>query len=335
MSVQQVPLWRQIQRENFTRISSLFDFLELTESNRCQILCDPKFVLNLPRRLAEKIQKNTLQDPILRQFVPLVDEKTVAPGFVMDPVSDRTFCKTGKMLQKYRGRALILTTSACAMHCRFCFRQNFPYEIEVTGFEKEIAYLEGDSSIEEVILSGGDPLSLSDASFSSLFAALENMAHIKRIRFHTRFPIGIPERIDEPFLALLSGCQKQIFFVIHCNHPDELDEVVISHLRKILKLGIPVLNQSVLLKGVNDEEKTLLELYQKMVNHGIIPYYLHQLDLVQGASHFMVSDERALALVQYLQKNLSGYAVPRLVREEAGKSSKTLLEPKRISMIQA
>src|SRR5205085_2874465 len=152
--------------------------------------------------------------------------------------------------------------------------------------------IEGDSSIEEVILSGGDPLSLSDASLSSLFIELDKISHVKRIRFHTRFPIGIPERIDESFLSILSQSKKQIIFVIHCNHPYELDELVISHLKKILKLGIPVLNQGVLLKDVNDQEEILLELCQKLVDSGVIPYYLHQLDLVQGAAHFMVSDER-------------------------------------------
>ncbi len=321
MSMQKVPIWRQIQRENFTSISSLLDFLEIEEKS--QIDADPRFVLNLPRRLAEKIQKNTLNDPILRQFVPLVDEKTVAPGFVMDPVGDKTFCKTGKILQKYRGRALILTTSACAMHCRFCFRQNFPYETQVTGFEEEIAFLEKDLTIEEVILSGGDPLSLSDQSITTLFARLDAISHIKRIRFHTRFPIGIPERINDSFLNLLKNCRKSIYFVIHCNHPLELDDEVIASLKKIQKLGIPVLSQSVLLKEVNDREGVLFELFQKMVNCGIVPYYLHQLDLVEGTQHFLVSDIRAHALIQYLQENLSGYAVPRLVREIAGRKSKT------------
>jgi EF-P beta-lysylation protein EpmB len=325
MSTQKPSLWRQIQRENFTALEPLFHFLELSLNKRSQIFYDPKFILNLPRRLAAKIKKNTLEDPILRQFVPLIEERILAPGFVLDPVKDQTFCKTGKILQKYNSRALLITTSACAMHCRFCFRQNFPYETEVVGFEREIAYLEADPSISEIILSGGDPLSLSDSSLLVLFNAFERMPQIKRIRFHTRFPIGIPERIDDSFLQILEASSKQIFFVIHCNHSSELDADVIFHLKKILKLGIPVLNQSVLLKGVNDEESVLLDLSETLISHGIIPYYLHQLDLVQGASHFLVSEERALQLVQYLQKNISGFAVPRLVREEAGKTSKTFV----------
>ncbi|HSX12953.1 MAG TPA: KamA family radical SAM protein [Chlamydiales bacterium] len=316
-----MSIWRQIQRENFTSLSSLLKFLEIEEKS--QFDTDPKFVLNLPKRLAEKIKKNTLNDPILRQFVPLIDEKVVAPGFVMDPVGDKTFCKTGKILQKYRGRALILTTSACAMHCRFCFRQNFPYETKATSFDEEIAFLKNDPTIEEVILSGGDPLSLSDQSLSNLFHRLDAIPHIQRIRFHTRFPIGIPERIDDSFLNILANSQKAIYFVIHCNHTLELDEDVIASLKKIQKLGIPVLSQSVLLKDVNDDEQTLFELFQKMVNCGIIPYYLHQLDLVIGAQHFMVSDQKATDLIHYLEQNLSGYAVPHLVREITGQKGKT------------
>lgn len=320
-----IPLWRELQRENFTRLEPLLAFLELSETLRDQIFHDSKFSLNIPLRLAKKMEKNRIDDPIFRQFVPLREEGIVTPGFVLDPVKDQTFCKTEKLLQKYRSRALLVTTSACAMNCRFCFRQNFPYEKEIFGFEKELKYIENDPSISEIILSGGDPLSLSDQTLSSLFNAIDKIPHIRRIRFHTRFPIGIPERIDESFLKILDLSQKQIVFVIHCNHPRELDSDVICHLRKILALGIPLLNQSVLLKGVNDDESTLLELSEKLSSNGIIPYYLHQLDLVQGASHFQVSDERGIELVQYLQKHTSGYAVPRLTREEAGRSSKTFI----------
>lgn len=325
MKREQALLWRQVQRENFIQMEPLLQFLALSETSRAKIIFDPKFPLNVPRRLAEKIEKNSLDDPIFRQFIPLADEKIAAPGYVLDPVQDQTFCKTAKILQKYRSRALLLTTSACAMHCRFCFRQNFPYETEVKGFEKEIAFLQADPSIEEVILSGGDPLSLSDATLSFLFSSIDKMEHVKRIRFHTRFPIGIPERIDDSFLSVLSSSSKQIFFVIHCNHPKELDADVIASLRKILKLGIPVLNQSVLLKGVNDSEMVLLELSKTLVDGGIIPYYLHQLDNVQGTAHFFVPEARALELVKFLQRNLSGYAVPRLVREEPGSTSKSFI----------
>ena len=317
--------WRQIQKENFTRLETLLQFLELDASLRHQVLARPSFPLNLPRRLAEKIKKNTLDDPILRQFLPLKEELAETPGFVLDPVQDKSFCQTEKLLKKYEGRALLLTTSACAMHCRFCFRQNFPYEKEVAGFTKELEILRQDATIAEVILSGGDPLSLGDHALAELFGALEQMAHVKRIRFHTRFPIGIPERIDVGFLRILTLSSKQIFFVAHCNHPRELDADVALALKKIRLLGIPVLNQAVLLRGVNDDETTLLALSEALVNAGILPYYLHQLDRVQGTAHFAIEDARAIALIQFVQEHVSGYGVPRLVREEAGHFSKTAI----------
>lgn len=323
MSTSSITLWRQEQRKNFIRTEDLLQFLEFSSESREKGWKNPRFSCNVPRRLAEKMEKNCPEDPLFRQFVPMQEERIEVPGFVSDPVQDQTFCKTEKMLQKYRGRALLVTTSACAMHCRFCFRQNFPYEVDVVGFEKELEAISQDPLITEVILSGGDPLSLSDKILSSILFAIDQMPHIKRIRFHTRFPLGIPERIDPSFLQMLSLVSKQIFFVIHCNHPRELDSDVLISLRQILALKIPVLNQSVLLKGVNDSEEVLLELFEKMVDHGIIPYYLHQLDKVQGASHFLVEDARALELVHFLQQNLSGFAVPRLVREEPGKLSKS------------
>jgi len=320
-----LPLWRKIQKTNFSRIGPLLDFLELSPTLKEQVFLKPRFVLNLPYRLAEKIQKNTLDDPILRQFVPLIDEEETTPGFVKDPVQDKTFQKTEKILHKYKSRALVITTSACAMHCRYCFRQNFPYETEIKGFEQELTYLQQDPTISEVILSGGDPLSLSDEALESLFSSLDKIGHVKRVRIHTRFPIGIPERIDEPFLNILKASSKQIFFVIHANHSRELDSDVMGALKKIQKNGIPVLNQSVLLKGVNDSEKELLDLSIALINGGIIPYYLHLLDPVEGTAHFDLPEVRAKEILKYVQENLSGFGVPRLAREEPGLPSKSFI----------
>jgi len=323
MMATSAPLWRKVQRENFTHLDDLLRFLSLSTESLGKVWGNPRFSCNVPRRLAEKMGKDRIDDPIFRQYVPLREEMDNAPGFVLDPVQDQTFCKTGKMLQKYRGRALFVTTSACAMHCRFCFRQNFPYETEVVGFEKELEELAQDPSITEVILSGGDPLSLSDRTLAPLLQAIDGIPHIRRIRFHTKFPLGIPERIDNSFIEMLSRVRKQIFFVIHCNHPKELDADVLVALGRILQLKIPVLNQSVLLRGVNDDEEVLFELSEKMIDHGIIPYYLHQLDKTRGTAHFLVEDARAVELVRFLQQNLPGFAVPRLVREEPGSLSKS------------
>lgn len=320
-----IPIWRKIQKTNFTSIKELLDFLQVNEEQRSKIDIKPRFALNVPVRLAQKMAKNRLDDPIFRQFVPLIDEKVHSPLYVTDPVQDENFRKTGKLLHKYQGRALLLATSACAMHCRYCFRQNFPYETEIKEFENELAYIRENESLAEIILSGGDPLSLSNEVLERLFQELELIKHVRRIRFHTRFPIGIPERIDEPFLNMLAQSQKQIYFVIHTNHPAELDSHLFSHLKQIQRLGIPVLNQTVLLQGINDNEHTLVSLCETLINHGIIPYYLHLLDQVIGTAHFHVSEERGKELVAHVQKSLSGYGVPRLVREEPFFHSKTFI----------
>lgn len=314
--------WRRVQRQNFSSIPLLADFLQLSEEDRSRLLGKTPFPLNLPRRLAEKMEKGNLADPLLLQFVPLVDEEEVRPGFVADPVRDLDFLQEKKLLQKYEGRILLLTTSACAMHCRFCFRKNFPYETGERGFEVDLKRIEGDRSISEVILSGGDPLSLSEGDLLSLFSALEGMDHIKRIRFHTRFPIGIPERIDEGFLSLLRDCSKQVYFILHVNHPRELDEDLFSALKQVHRTGASLLSQTVLLKGVNDSGEVLLELFEALIDHGIVPYYLHCLDPVLGTGHFDVSEEKGKELIQYLKERLSGFGVPRLVREIPNERSK-------------
>lgn len=310
--------WREIQKTNFSRLSDLASYLEVE--------LDPasRFPLNLPRRLAEKMPKRTLEDPLTRQFVPVPDEKKNPLGFSKDPVQDTSFCKSDKLLQKYRGRALLLTTSACAMHCRYCFRQNYPYAPK-TPFEEELKLIEDDPTLHEVILSGGDPLSLSDRDLGALLKKLDAIEHIQLIRFHTRFPIGIPERIDESFLSLLSHCRSQVIFVIHANHARELDSDVTSALKSVQKLGIPVLAQTVLLKGVNDSTAALKELFLKCVENGIVPYYLHQLDRVEGAAHFEVDPKVGKTLLKELRAKLPGYAIPRFVQEIPGKQGKTLI----------
>ncbi len=316
-----VPIWRAIQRENFVRLKPLMDFLQLDLSLRKELIEPPNFALNLPKRLAEKIEKNTLTDPILRQFVPLKFELDNHPEFVLDPVEDQNFREQTRLLQKYRGRALLLTTSACAMHCRYCFRQNLDYGL-IEDFSYELERIKEDTSIHEVILSGGDPLSLSDEKLSSLLEKLESFDHVTKIRFHTRFPIGIPERITPSFLSLLSQKRVQFFFVFHINHPKELDEDVLRAIAQIRNLGHITLNQAVLLKGVNDNNETQLELHQILCNHGILPYYLHQLDRVQGAAHFEVEPQRGHKIIEYLRSHLPGYGVPRYVQEIPHKPNK-------------
>lgn len=315
--------WQKIQQSNFSSLEKLCTFLELTPEQSAQVVQNKNFPLNLPLRLAQKIPKKTLDDPLFRQFVPLKAESERSGLFVKDPVGDCRATLSSKCLKKYEGRVLLVTTGACAMHCRFCFRQNFSYASFHTGFAHELKLIEQDPTIKEVILSGGDPLSLKNTYLQELLKALTAIAHVKRIRFHTRFPIGIPERIDEEFLSILATHASQIWFVIHCNHPHELDAEVLSALKQVQKLGIPILNQTVLLKGVNDSIDTLQNLCEKLVDHGIMPYYLHQLDRVEGAAHFEVDQEVGKQLIEELNKRLSGYGVPKYVQEIASAPSKS------------
>jgi EF-P beta-lysylation protein EpmB len=322
MFFEKPSLWREIQRSNFTDWKELGYFLELDLSRACHV---PHFPLNLPRRLANKIVKGSIDDPILRQFLPTVAETIQIEGFSTDPVGDLRSQKTPKLLHKYQGRALLLCTSACAMHCRYCFRQHFSYASSVKGFAEEIEAIRNDSSLSEIILSGGDPLSLTNRDLRTLLDALGTIPHVKRVRFHTRFPLGIPERIDPEFLEILNTSRPQIFFTIHSNHPQEWDDEIKASLKDIQKLGIPTLCQTVLLKGINDDLDTLQALCEILVDQGIIPYYLHQLDKVSGTLHFEVEEERGTELISALTERLSGYAVPKYVREVAGEKSKTAI----------
>lgn len=319
--------WQSVLRQRFTKLDDLADFLQLNQEQRaCLSKQAEGFPLLIPRRLAEKMQKQTLDDPILRQFVPLIDEERIAEHFSLDAVGDKQACRTPRLLQKYCGRALLLCTSACAMHCRYCFRRHYPYETEKQQeWSAEFKELREDTSIKEVLLSGGDPLSLSDRALVDLLAALEGIPHIKRLRFHTRFLIGIPERITNTLCAALRHSRLQIWCVIHSNHPKELDSDVQAAVAKLRAEGVLMLNQSVLLRGVNDHADVLCALSERLLDIGVMPYYLHQLDRVQGAAHFEVPEDEGRALVSALHARLPGYGVPRYVREEEGMPGKTIL----------
>lgn len=320
-----VPAWKQILRQNFTDFKKLAAFLELSLEQQNNFITRPRFVLNLPMRLAKKIAKGSLEDPILKQFLPSILETVETSSFKSDPVGDQLCRKSSKLLHKYHGRALLVCTGACAMHCRYCFRQHFDYNVTHKLFDEELQLIAADESINEIILSGGDPLSLDNSMLFNLFQNLAKIPHIQKIRFHTRFPIGIPERIDEEFLNVLKSTRLQVWFVIHSNHANEFDEEIFSALKSIQKLGIPVLNMSVLLKGVNDSVVALKNLCDLLVNHGVFPYYLNQLDKVQGAAHFEVSEAYGKELMFELSTQLPGYALPRYIQEISGKPGKTII----------
>lgn len=319
-----ISCWRTIQKNNFTDWTTLLSYLELPlKEAEKKVLSSPHFVLNLPYRLAQKMKKGDWKDPLLLQFLPLKQELHDHPLFVSDPVLDNSFTKTSKLLHKYTGRALLLCTSACAMHCRYCFRQNFSYEKETLNFSKELAELTKEVSLTEIILSGGDPLSLNNTKLNYLLQELSQIPHIQKIRFHTRFPIGIPERINAELISMLSRLNKQVIFIIHANHPKELDNDIFQALKQIQKLGIPVLSQTVLLHQINDDIEILTDLFTILSNHGILPYYLHQLDRVKGTQHFEVCMEKGLELIKQLSAKLPGYCVPKYVKEIPNQPNKT------------
>lgn len=319
--------WQTILRTNFTELKELTGFLQLSNCQISELEALPKFRVNVPRRLAAKIEKGTLTDPLLLQFLPFKrkEQNPLSSLFVLDPVGDSQCKRTPKLLHKYEGRALLVCTSACAMHCRYCFRQNFEYDVQEKGFSKELDLIAQDKTLKEIILSGGDPLSLSNRRLEELLEGLQAISHIRRVRFHSRFPIGIPERIDEGFLSLLENKSFTFWFVIHVNHPRELDEDVLKALKKIQRQGIPILNQSVLLRGVNDTVEVQKILCEILINHGIFPYYLHQLDRVDGSQAFEVPIYEGLHLIDQLKKVLPGYGIPQYVKEVYGEASKLVI----------
>lgn len=283
------------------------------------------FALRVPASYLARMRPGDPHDPLLRQVLPLGAELASPPGYLTDPVGDLPAGRVPGLLQKYRGRALVITTGACAVHCRYCFRRHYPYaEAQLTPGRRAaiLAALAGDPQIHEVILSGGDPLSLSDHRLADLVAALGDIPHIQRLRLHTRTPIVLPSRIDERLSKWLAASRLPMVFVLHANHPQELDSTVANALARLRHAGATLLNQAVLLRGVNDNAKVLVRLSERLFETGVLPYYLHLLDPVQGAAHFDVPVAQARALLGEVSSRLSGYLVPRLVREIPGAPAK-------------
>ena len=284
-----------------------------------------QFPLRVPRAFIQRMRYGDAADPLLRQVLPLDDEDRIVPGFELDAVGDGAAKAGNGVIHKYNGRALLITTGSCAVNCRYCFRRHFPYAEETAArgdWAEAIAVIAADTSIEEVLLSGGDPLSLSTAKLADLTRQLTSLPHIKRLRIHSRLPVVLPARIDEAFIEWMSKLPWPVTFVIHANHANEFDREVDAALARLRDAGATLLNQAVLLRGVNDSVDPLADLSERGFRAGVLPYYLHQLDRVQGAAHFEVDDATALALHRQLAARLSGYLVPRLVREVAGDPGK-------------
>jgi EF-P beta-lysylation protein EpmB len=325
----QTPSWQQELASAFTDVESLLKYLGLDLSQLPAVRAAArKFPLRVPRDYAALIKKGDPDDPLLRQILPLTDELEQVEGFSLDPVGDLNARNAPGMIQKYQGRALLITTGACGINCRFCFRRNFPYSESRTTREQwheSLEYLIHNKEITEIILSGGDPLTLSDHRLKELIQDLGEISHLKRLRIHTRLIVTLPQRLTDQLLSTLSRTRLQAVMVVHVNHPTELSKPTRDVLHELGKAGIVMLNQTVLLRGVNDSANTLARLSEALFESRVMPYYLHLLDRAQGTAHFEVSLDKVRAIYRELQKSLPGYLVPKLVSEQAGAPNKLLI----------
>ena len=321
--------WQQVFREASRDPRELCRMLELPPGlETAAVRAADAFPLFAPRGYVAQMRVGDPGDPLLRQVLPLDEELAERPDFAADPVGDAAATLDAGLLQKYHGRALMVTTGACAVHCRYCFRRHYPYSEgprSLAAWGPAFERLAADPSVDEVLLSGGDPLSLVDSWLAQLAERLAAIPHLRRLRIHTRLPIVIPERVCGELVDWLRGTRLTPIVVVHVNHPAELWPDVAEALARLVDSGIPVLNQAVLLRGVNDGADVLAELCRRLVDLRVMPYYLHQLDRVQGAAHFEVPEETGRQLIAELRRRLPGYAVPRYVRETAGESGKSVL----------
>jgi EF-P beta-lysylation protein EpmB len=326
--LQQPPHWQSVLARAITDPHELLRELGLSaDLLPAAIRAARSFPLRVPRGFVSRMRRNDPDDPLLRQVLPLTQELEVTEGYSADPLCELASRPVPGVLHKYRGRALLTSTGACAVHCRYCFRRHYPYPDANPHRDEQqtLEYFRRHRDIHEIILSGGDPLTLSDARLRRLTLGLEGIAHLRRLRIHSRVPVVLPERVDDGLLGWLSSLQLQVVLVVHCNHPNEIDDTLSAALRSLKTAGVTLLNQSVLLGGVNDDACILAALSERLFAAGVLPYYLHQLDPVQGAAHFSVPDETAKMLQTQLHAALPGYLVPRLVRELAGHPAKTPL----------
>lgn len=318
--------WQTALIQAVTEPKELLELLELDNNLLPQAETASKlFPLKVPRGLIARMQKGNRNDPLLLQVLPLGLEHELTKGYTKDPLEEKQYNPVPGLLHKYHGRVLLTMTSVCGIHCRYCFRRHFPYAENnpgSSGWSQALEYIARDTTIHEVILSGGDPLAMSDHFLYEFTEKLSRIPHLARLRIHSRMPVVLPERISDEFIAWISNLGFKTALVIHCNHPNEIDYTVKEALAKLAKCGVVLLNQTVLLKNINDNVETLVNLSETLFASGVLPYYLHVLDKVQGAAHFDLARSVAQDLHWQMTQKLSGYLVPRLVSEQPGAPAK-------------
>ncbi|MCI0654303.1 MAG: EF-P beta-lysylation protein EpmB [Methylococcaceae bacterium] len=318
----QAPSWQEELANSFQNVEQLFEYLGLDPRGLppTQSASNP-FPFKVTRSFAEKIERGNINDPLLKQILPSMAELTNPPDFVDNPVGDLEAIATPGLLHKYYSRVLLITTGTCAVNCRYCFRRNYPYsgnQLGISGRAEALRYIESRVKIKEVILSGGDPLVLANPGLEQLIGAIAAIQHVERLRIHTRIPSVLPARIDPDLVRILETTRLKTVVVTHINHPREIDAKVRIAVASLLDAGVRVLNQAVLLKGINDDPEILSELLETAFDAGIHPYYLHMLDRATGTAHFEVAQDYSLYLEKTLRNNLPGYLLPRFVREVVG-----------------
>ncbi len=321
--------WQSELASAFTDPLDLLSYLEIDATPLAVGLrARDLFAMRVPRAFAARMIKGDADDPLLRQVLPLADEFEVVPGFVRDPLAEQDAALPG-LLHKYRSRVLLLLRGGCAINCRYCFRRHFPYGDHALGgaeLVRIVEYVRAHPEVNEVILSGGDPLMAKDEQLGALMGALGDLPQLCRLRLHTRLPITIPSRITPALVELLGGAPWPTIVVFHINHAREIDDEVAESIAKLRAVGVTLFNQSVLLRGVNDSAAVLIQLSERLFEVGVLPYYLHLLDRVAGAAHFEVPEARTQELARALLRELPGFLVPRWVREVGGQASKVPID---------
>jgi EF-P beta-lysylation protein EpmB len=326
----QTQSWQELLKSAITEPRHLARILDIEIETELDIAAADTiaFPLLVPWPYLARIKRGDREDPLLLQVLPQAAETIAVTGYELDPLQELAQSPISGLIQKYHSRVLVVATGACGIHCRYCFRRHFPYEDfqpDQADWDRIIASISTDTSIEEVILSGGDPLLLNDRQLARIAERLSQIPHVRTLRLHTRLPIVIPQRIDSALLKWVSASDLNIVMVVHANHANEIDSLVIDAMTKLRNAGVTLLNQSVLLKGINDRAQDLVALSRHLFQAGVLPYYLHVLDPVAGAAHFDLPEVKARALMAEVATLLPGYLVPKLAREIPGEASKTQL----------